>query len=211
MERKWLCVLSGGQDSTTALYWARRHLGHFGYALTFEYGQSHAEEVTAARLIAQQAGADGEVVRVPVLSDSSLNSKSEERYLGLPDTFLPGRNLLFLVLAAQRAFKLGVHHVVTGVCQTDFSGYPDCRRSFVDSLQQTLALAMEWPVQIHTPLMHLTKAQTVQLAVELDCMDAIAGTITCYRGYGCGKCEACKLRARGFKEAGIEDPSFQKR
>jgi 7-cyano-7-deazaguanine synthase len=127
---------------------------------------------------------------------------------GLPNTFVPGRNLIFLTYAAALAYRNRIGNLVTGVAQTDYSGYPDCRQETIEALQQAIQLGMESDVQIHTPLMHLSKKQTVELARDLGALDAMALTHTCYNGVRppCGECPACVLRAKGFAEAGIEDP-----
>jgi 7-cyano-7-deazaguanine synthase len=134
---------------------------------------------------------------------------------GLPTSFVPGRNLLFLSVAAAYAVKNGIKDVVTGVCHTDYSGYPDCRKVFVDAMRETVNLAMPssaGPIHIHTPLMHLNKRATVLLAAELgdDCWRALGLTVTCYEGLrpGCGECPSCKLRVDGFKRAGLKDPAL---
>ena len=127
---------------------------------------------------------------------------------GLPNTFVPGRNLIFLTYAAAHAYRNRIGNIVTGVAQTDYSGYPDCRQETIDALQRAIQLGMESDVQIHTPLMHLSKKQTVELARDLGALDAMALTHTCYNGERppCGECPACVLRAKGFAEAGVEDP-----
>ena len=127
---------------------------------------------------------------------------------GLPATFVPGRNLIFLTYAAAFCWPREIRHIVTGVAQTDYSGYPDCRRETIDALAVALRLGMEMEFEIHTPLMSRTKAQTVLLAQELGCLEALALTHTCYEGMRppCGRCDACRLRAKGFTEAGLADP-----
>ncbi len=234
---KAIVLLSGGQDSTTALYWA---LQNFDYveAVSFDYGQRHGAELSAAMKIFDLVLDEGRIDRhwrldIPALfelNDSALvrhragpegasdvaasgGYGDREAAGGLPTSFVPGRNLLMLSLAAARAVKSGIHSIVTGVCQTDYSGYPDCRREFIDSLERTLGLAMPsscGPFRILTPLMHLTKAETVRLARRLPgCWKALALTVTCYEGKrpGCGACPACELRAKGFAEAGEVDPA----
>ena len=126
----------------------------------------------------------------------------------LPNTFVPGRNIIFLTFAAAYAWQRDIGHIVTGVAQTDYSGYPDCRAGTLRSLQQTLRLGLESDVTLHTPLMNLSKRETVLLAREVGGLDAMALTHTCYNGQvpPCGSCEACILRAKGFAEAAIEDP-----
>lgn len=213
-------VLSGGQDSATCLYWAKRMFEDL-FPITFNYNQRHKSEIAAAQEIAERAVGRWELVTIEGMTPSALAPDQHggrvevsptHGYLGLPSTFTPARNALFLVHAAMHAYRHGAHHIVTGVCQTDYSGYPDCRRVFVDALQQALVLGMEWPLQIHTPLMWLTKAQTVNLAAEMgeEAWEALSRTITCYHGTvgGCGECPACKIRALGFQGAGYEDPAI---
>ena len=129
----------------------------------------------------------------------------------LPNTFVPGRNLVFLTFAAAYAYQRDIAHLVTGVAQTDYSGYPDCRTETISALQQALRLGMETEVNIHTPLMHLSKKATVELARDLGALPAMALTHTCYNGARppCGTCAACELRAKGFAEAHIADPLLE--
>jgi 7-cyano-7-deazaguanine synthase len=126
----------------------------------------------------------------------------------VPNAFVPGRNIVFLTFAAAYAWQRNIQHLVAGVAQTDYSGYPDCRRETIEALESTLRLGMESNVLIHTPLMDLSKKQTVLLARDLGALEAMALTHTCYNGAcpPCGECPACRLRARGFDEAGIKDP-----
>lgn len=209
--RRALVVLSGGQDSTTCLYWAKRRFAEV-CALTFDYGQKHALEVEMAERIARKAGATwarmdahfiGELGRNS-LTDTSLKMDEEQPEGGVPNTFVPGRNLFFLSIAAVYARERGIGHLVTGVSQTDFSGYPDCRDAFIKSLGVTLNLAMDEQFCIHTPLMWLDKAQTWALADELGILDLVRHeTLTCYNGVpgdGCGHCPACKLRREGLEK-----------
>lgn len=225
---KAVVLLSGGQDSTTSLFWARMAFDEVVAASVF-YGQRHVSELEAAREIAKLAGVPHAEIALGSLGDlggSALVDMSKElagqggladREMpqGLPTSFVPGRNLLFLAMAGALAIKHSAKDIVTGVCQTDYSGYPDCRREFVDSMEQTLALAMPssaGPFRVHTPLMYLTKAETVRLARRLPgCWDALACSVTCYQGLrpGCGDCPACVLRARGFAEAGEADPAHK--
>ena len=218
MVHKAVVLLSGGQDSTTALYWARSHLGEDVHAVSFRYGQRHETELEAATDIANIAEVSSfRVITVPDLSwQSALTNEdvpvtTDGGYLGLPSTYTPGRNIVFFSMAAALAANLGANHIVAGVCQTDFSGYPDCRRPFINAMQYALALGTDWPLIIHTPLMYLTKAETVVLANELGaCWQALAYSVTCYYGQrpGCGNCPACVLRRKGFDEAGYEDPAL---
>ena len=208
-----LVVLSGGQDSTTCMYWALKHFSRV-VALTFHYGQKHALEVDLARQLAAEAGVEWHCMELPFLShlssgcsltDSSLAVEQECPQTGhYPSTFVPGRNLFFVSIAAVFARDKGIHDIVTGVSQTDYSGYPDCRDAFVKSLGVTLNLAIDEQFRVHTPLMWLNKAQTWQLADELGVADIIrTRTLTCYNGIpgdGCGQCPACRLRKKGYDE-----------
>lgn len=215
---KALVVLSGGQDSTTCLFWAIDQCGIDNVeTLTFDYGQRHRIELDCAKEIATFAGVPNVVLPIDTfaaLGGDSLTAPDIEvanevlEGSGLPNTFVPGRNLIFLTFAAAYAYQRGISHLVTGVAQTDYSGYPDCRETTMESLQTALRNGMESEVQIHTPLMRLTKGETVLLADSLGALPAMAMTHTCYNGERppCGRCPACELRARGFAEAGLEDP-----
>jgi 7-cyano-7-deazaguanine synthase len=216
MSSEAVVVLSGGQDSTTCLWWAIDRFGRANVrALTFDYGQRHRIELDCAASVAENAGVSHEVLPIDTfaalggnaLTDESL-SVSDETAGGLPVTFVPGRNLVFLTFAAAWAWPRGIEHIVTGVAQTDYSGYPDCRQETLDALAHTLRLGMERDFSIHAPLMDLTKKETVELARDLDAIGALALTHTCYEGQRppCGRCQACQLRAKGFAQAGIEDP-----
>jgi 7-cyano-7-deazaguanine synthase len=216
---KALVVLSGGQDSTTCLYWAKQRF-EVVESLTFDYGQRHRIEIDCARAVADFAGVGNTLLPLNTLSalggnsltDTTMNiSANDTRSTGLPNSFVPGRNILFLTCAAAYAWQKDIGHLVTGVAQTDYSGYPDCRRATVESLQHTLRLAMESTIEIHTPLMDLSKKETVLLAQSLGALEAMSLTHTCYHGVRppCGRCPACELRAKGFAEAGIADPLVQ--
>jgi 7-cyano-7-deazaguanine synthase len=209
-------VLSGGQDSTTCLWWAIERFGRANVeCLTFDYGQRHRIELECAARVAEHAGVAATVLPIDTFralggnaltdDDIGVDSASGNK---LPATFVPGRNLVFLTYAAAWAWPRDIADIVTGVAQTDYSGYPDCRRETIDSLENTLLLGMERPFNIHTPLMQLSKAETVLLARDLGALDAMALTHTCYEGKRppCGQCQACVLRAKGFAEAGVEDP-----
>ena len=213
-----LVLLSGGQDSTTCLYWAIDRFGRDNVStVAFDYGQRHRIELECAAAIAEGAGVAHRCLPIDTfsalggdaLTDAGVEVASDvDASTGLPNTFVPGRNLVFLTYAAALAWQLGIRHLVTGVAQTDYSGYPDCREETLVALQQALRLGMESDVQIHAPLMHLSKKQTVELAQDIGGLDAMALTHTCYNGERppCGECPACVLRAKGFAEAGIEDP-----
>lgn len=210
-----VCLTSGGQDSTTCLYWAK---GRFQpvLAIAFDYGQRHRVELEAAKRICEMAQVPLKILRLNSLRQlggTALIGKDGPIHEdggrdGLPNTFVPGRNLLFLTVAAAYAYQHHIAHLVIGACQTDYSGYPDCREITMQAMQQALTLGLDSPVHIHTPLMHLTKAQTVTLARDLGALDAMAYSHTCYEGRfpPCGVCPACRLRARGFAEAGLADP-----
>lgn len=206
---KVLVVFSGGQDSTTCLYWAKAHFKEV-YALAFIYGQKHVLEVELAEKIAKKAGVHFDKMDVSFigslgknsLTDTSLEMDQEKPADSFPNTFVPGRNMFFLSIAAVYARERGIFHLVTGVSQTDFSGYPDCRDSFIKSLNVTLNLAMDEQFVIHTPLMWLDKCQTWALSDELGVLDLVRHeTLTCYNGIagdGCGHCPSCKLRKHGL-------------
>ena len=205
-----LVCLSGGQDSTTCLYWALKNFDHVE-AVCFSYGQKHALEVEVARRIAGKAGVEFSLLDLSLLgqmthnalTDASVVMDKEKPADALPNTFVPGRNMLFLTLAAVKAYEKGIRNLVTGVSQTDFSGYPDCRDTFIRSLNVSLNLAMESQFVIHTPLMWLDKEQEWELADEMGVFDMVRNeTLTCYNGVmadGCGECPACKLRRAGLE------------
>ena len=207
-----LVVLSGGQDSTTCMYWAKQRFERVE-ALTFSYGQKHSLEVAQAKELACAAGVEWHSMHLPFiaslstgcsLTDSSLPIEEEKPADTPPTTFVPGRNLFFLSIAAVFARERGIHDLVTGVGQTDFSGYPDCRDSFIKSLNVTLNLAIDEPFRIHTPLMWLDKAETWEMADRMGVLNIIRyKTLTCYNGIigdGCGHCPACELRRKGWEE-----------
>jgi 7-cyano-7-deazaguanine synthase len=207
-------LLSGGQDSTTCLYWAKQQFDDVA-AFIFDYGQRHRIEIGAAIRIAEFADVSYRVISLQFPQDCSALLNSDAIGMqdeGLPNTFVPGRNLQFLLTAAMYAYSRSIFNLVTGVCQTDYSGYPDCRADTLISLQTTLNLGMfasGGKFTIHAPLMKRTKAETVLMARTLPgCWEALASTHTCYEGKKppCGICPACKLRAKGFAEAGEIDP-----
>ncbi|RAP27398.1 7-cyano-7-deazaguanine synthase QueC [Candidatus Marinamargulisbacteria bacterium SCGC AG-343-D04] len=211
---KVLVLLSGGQDSTTCLAQACHDFPGEVMAVGFDYGQRHRIELTQAQRISDIAKVPFEVISLPFISsltDNSLTRKDmpiEHKEGELPSTFVDGRNLFFLSVAAVRAKQKGVRILYTGVCQTDYSGYPDCRDDFVKSLQQSLNLAMDYEFDIRTPLMFLTKAETVRMMETLGKLEWLKESHTCYEGKrpACGRCPACLLRLKGFLEVGIKDP-----
>ena len=212
---KSLVLLSGGQDSTTSLFWAINK-GFTKEALIIDYGQRHRIEIESAVKIAKDVNVNYEIISTDLfkqIGDSALigqgNISESHRVGNLPASFVPGRNILFLTIAGAVAFKKGIKNLVTGVCQTDYSGYPDCRDNTIRSINLTLNLGMDYPLQIYTPMMWLSKKEEVDLAKTFPgCLEALAWSHTCYEGVfpPCGKCPACVLREKGFKEAGIEDP-----
>ena len=229
MTTKALVVLSGGQDSTTCLFWARQRFDEI-HAVTFDYGQKHARELDAALIVAKRAGvASHEIVKVgPILAGRSpLTNPAEEleRYESFEQmdrvigdrvelTFVPMRNALFIVLAANRAACLGINDLVTGVCQQDNANYPDCRQVFIDATRGMIDEALglcggDAGFLIHAPLMNLSKAQSIALAKTLPgCMEALAYSHTSYAGDypPLDQNHASVLRAQGFLEAGEPDP-----
>lgn len=224
---KALVVLSGGQDSTTCLAWARNRFDEV-HALTINYGQRHAIEIAGAKMIGILGQLDShEILTLPAgilegtspLTDPNQPvpqyTSQDEVPDGVAKTFVPLRNQFFLTLAANRAFVLGCTHLVTGVCQTDYSGYPDCRQEFVDSLAETINKGTftgeDWllgELTIHTPLMNLTKAESVDLAIAEGAYGMLAYSHTAYDGSypPAGTDAASLLRAKGFEEADIPDP-----
>ena len=212
-----LVLFSGGQDSTTCLYWALREFERVE-AIGFRYGQKHVIELEQAAKIAEKAGVPFTVLDVTgLLAFSSLTEHEKDSNAphelapDLPASFVPGRNALFLTTAASFAYTRGIHDLVGGMCQTDYSGYPDCRRDFIDATEKSLSLALEAPTRIHTPLMDLTKAETWKLANDLGCLEIVREmSHTDYNGdrterheWGYGKLDnpASILRAKGYEEA----------
>ncbi len=207
-----LVIFSGGQDSTTCLMKAIAERGKENvHTVTFNYGQRHALEVELAAAIAKEQGvASHKVITVDWYRDITSNALMDtttpiarDEGAPFPNTFVEGRNALFLLTAAIYAKSKGILDLMIGVSDADFSGYPDCREAFVRSMNETLNLAMDCTFVIHAPLQHLTKAQEWALADELGCLDYIrTRTLTCYEGIpgdGCGQCPACQLRAAGLQ------------
>lgn len=219
-------ALSGGQDSTTCLYWAKQKFGGEIHAVSFDYGQRHRVELQLASKVARAAGARHSVLDVRAFAqlgaasltnefisntgdaEAARNRVADEK--GLPQSFVPGRNIVFLSLVAAYAVQRGITDIVTGVCEADDAGYPDCRADFVDAIEYAIRLGMATPnLFIHTPLMQRTKAETWELADELGVLDVIVNdTNTCYEGdrsqlhpwgTGCGVCPACMTRREGYE------------
>lgn len=221
---KAVVLLSGGLDSTTTLAIAKDE-GYEIYALTFRYGQRHGIEVQAAREIAQKMGTSKHVVvdiDLRLFGGSALTSDSpvpksrtpREMSEGIPITYVPARNTIFLSFALAWAEILGAWDIFLGVNALDYSGYPDCRPEYIEAFQRMASLATKagvegrGAVRIHVPLISLSKAQIIRRGVDLGVDYAL--TVSCYdplsSGEACGKCDSCQLRRKGFKEAGVEDP-----
>lgn len=216
-----LVILSGGQDSTTCLYIAKEQFNNVE-AIFFDYNQKHIIEKEAAKKIANMAGVPLTILTLGDVfgGDSPLTTKADvDQLKELPDhsssiapvenTFVPGRNMLFLTLAASFAYGKGITHLFTGVSQEDYGGYPDCEFAFISSCQETLRAAMKKEFCIHTPLIHMSKKDSIYLAMKLKgCMEAMAYTHTSYDGNypPTGRDHATLLRARGFEQAGVPDP-----
>ncbi|PIC64654.1 7-cyano-7-deazaguanine synthase QueC [Sporosarcina sp. P13] len=204
---KAVVVFSGGQDSTTCLFWAIKNFREVA-TVTFDYGQRHLAEIQCAEQIAKELGVSFKVLDMKLINQLTSNALTRDNIQvkevegQLPSTFVPGRNHLFLSFAAVYAEAIGAKHIITGVSETDFSGYPDCRDNFIKSLNVTLNLAMDERFVIHTPLMWLDKSEVWELADELDVLDFVQErTLTCYNGIpstGCTECPACKLRNAGL-------------
>lgn len=209
---KAVVVFSGGQDSTTCLVDALATFDEV-HAITFDYGQRHKLEIEVAQKLAIKLGVKAhKVMDVGLLNQLAASSLTRDdievshelQANGLPNSFVPGRNILFLTLAGIYAYQVGAKSIITGVCETDFSGYPDCRDEFVKALNHALVLGMEKNVEIKTPLMWLNKAETWAMADHLNALTLIKEeTLTCYNGIigdGCGTCPSCQLRHAGLDQ-----------
>ena len=220
-----LVLFSGGQDSTVCLAWALERFSRVE-TIGFDYGQRHAIELSVRARLREKMSAlnsgwaarlgDDHMIKLDALaaiSDTTLTRQTtiEIADSGLPTTFVPGRNLMFFCFAGALAYRRGARHLVAGMCETDYSGYPDCRDDTIKAMQVALTLGLDKRVAIHTPLMWIDKAETFALAVEIG-GDAFLDLLieeshSCYLGdrtrrhdwgYGCGTCPACQLRAQGF-------------
>ena len=224
---KALVLFSGGQDSTVCLAWALERFQHVE-TIGFDYGQRHIvelsvrprirERVATLRPAWKQRLGDDHLISLSALgqmSDTALTREAEIGFSanGLPTTFVPGRNLIFLCFAGALAYRRGAGHLVAGMCETDYSGYPDCREATIKTTAQALRLGMDFPLEIHTPLMRIDKAGTFAMARDIAgqaLLDlVIEDSHSCYLGdrvnrhawgFGCGSCPACELRARGYRE-----------
>lgn len=219
--KKAIVLLSGGLDSSTALYLAKSRGFEELYAITFEYGQKHDKELQCARNIAQVAGVkEHKVVRLLLnqwsgcaLTDPDLEVEDGNiKRNDIPSTYVPARNMVFLSVAASWADALDITDIFIGVSEVDYSGYVDCREEFIRSMEDTINLGTilgavkNQRISIHAPFMFMTKAEEIKLGVRLGVDYSL--TWTCYRGSHrpCGTCDSCLLRAKAFEEAGIEDP-----
>lgn len=210
--KRAVVVFSGGQDSTTCLIQALTTYDEV-HCITFDYGQRHRFEIEVAQKLSHSLGATAhKTLDVTLLNELAVSSLTrdnipvpnyhESEASGLPTTFVPGRNILFLTLAAIYAYQVQAEAVITGVCETDFSGYPDCRDEFVKALNHAVSLGLAKDIRFETPLMWLDKAQTWALADYYGHLETVrAQTLTCYNGIqgdGCGQCAACHLRSKGL-------------
>lgn len=215
--KRALVVFSGGQDSTTCLGWAKSRFDYVE-SITFDYGQKHRVEIAQAAKIAKALHVKNTLLSLDAFSqlndsaliDSSLDISSSHRtHTNLPSSFVPNRNAIFFTLAHAFAQKQGIEHIIIGVNQTDYSGYPDCREPFVKALELALNLGSEANITFHFPLMHLTKAETFKMSEEESVLELVINeSHTCYNGdhthkhtwgYGCGECPACLLRKIGWE------------
>jgi 7-cyano-7-deazaguanine synthase len=215
-----LVLTSGGQDSTICLYWTIKNFKKV-HAVSFNYGQKHQKEIESAEKICKELKINLKIIDISFLKEITISNlfegsgdvnKLHPLNKNVPSSFVPYRNALFLTLASCWASTIGAGHLVIGVCETDYSGYADCRDIFIKSMQVSLDLATDFKMNkivIHTPLMWLTKSEEFKLAEDLGCLETIINdTTTCYNGVeklndfgrGCGRCSACRLRKKGFKE-----------
>jgi len=216
--KKALVIFSGGQDSTTCLGWALHRFDEVE-AISFEYGQRHEIELDSAKKIAKKLGVKHTILKLSVFKELGNSALLEEdldvgsshsQKPNLPASFVPNRNAMFFTVAHAFAQKIGASFLVTGISQEDYSGYPDCREEFIKPLQKALNLGSDSDIEFLYPLIHLTKAQTFQLAKDEGVLDTVINeSHTCYNadhttfhpwGYGCGECPACKLRKKGWEE-----------
>ena len=220
MKKKAVVLLSGGLDSATSLYWAKKRSYQL-FPIVFHYGQRHKKEISAARRLAESVGADLKIINIEFawkgssLLDKSLPlpvaSSAEAVGVNIPSTYVPGRNLIFLAYACSYAEAIGASYVLIGSNSVDFSGYPDCRPRFYGLLNSLVRIGTKAgvegsPIKILTPLIHFSKANIVRLGTRLKVPYQL--TWSCYAGgrKPCRKCDSCLLRAKGFAEAGIVDP-----
>jgi len=210
MENKTVVVVfSGGQDSTTCLLSALKQYKTV-HCITFDYNQRHRQEISVAKRLCHKLNVKHHhIMAVPQLKQLTKNALTcheldIESNADIPNTFVPGRNILFLTLASIYAYQVGAEILITGVCETDFSNYPDCRSNFIQAHAHALSEGLGYPITIATPLMQLTKAQVWAMADQLGHLKLIQEeTLTCYEGIvgsGCGECPACRLRQQGLEQ-----------
>ncbi len=219
---KAVVLLSGGLDSSTVLYLAKRD-GMEVHALSFDYGQLHARELESAKKIAQKCGVASHQIVSLKLSDWGGSALTDRNIpvkdgnvdnTGIPDTYVPARNMVFLSVAASMAEAIGARHIYIGVSEVDYSGYVDCRQVFIDAMQKAINLGTVMgaergeTIELHAPFVNMTKADEIRLGLELG-VD-YSDTWSCYRGglHPCGTCDSCLLRARAFAEVGVKDPAL---
>ena len=210
-KKSTIVVFSGGQDSTTCLFWAKERYEEV-IAVSFDYGQKHISELECARSLCKKYNVEHHILDLGLLNQLAPNSLTrvdievDKKQEGdnLPNSFVDGRNLLFLTFVAIFAKQRNINSIITGVSQSDFSGYPDCRDVFIKSLNVTLNLSMDYEFIIHTPLMWIDKKETWKLADDLNVLEIIKNeTLTCYNGIigdGCKDCPACELRSKGYED-----------
>ncbi|MDD3224481.1 MAG: 7-cyano-7-deazaguanine synthase QueC [Clostridium sp.] len=218
--KKAVVLLSGGLDSTTALFLAKSK-GYEVYALSFNYGQRHKKEIECARNAAKNAGAADFILVTTnmnawggsALTDKNIDvPESDLKTDEIPVTYVPARNMIFLSYAASYAEAIGAQDIFIGVSEVDYSGYVDCRHEFIDAMENAINLGTVCAVEagkkikIHAPFLHMTKAGEIKLGMKLGVN--YSKTWTCYKGdeLACGVCDSCKLRLKAFKEAGFRDP-----
>jgi len=212
MSNKAVLVFSGGQDSTTCLIQALEKYDSVD-CITFNYGQRHSEEIEVAKKATAHFNvASHKIIDVNLLNELAISSLTRDDIAvshelmdnGLPNSFVPGRNILFMTLASIYAYQVGAKTVITGVCETDFSGYPDCRDEFIKSINQSCNLGMDKEFTFETPLMWLNKAETWALADYYNQLEFVKEhSLTCYNGVigsGCGDCPSCDLRSKGLAQ-----------
>ncbi|AGK98059.1 7-cyano-7-deazaguanine synthase QueC [Clostridium pasteurianum] len=218
--KKAVVLLSGGLDSTTALYLAKSQ-GFEVYAISFNYGQRHKKEIESAKKVAEKADIKEHIIvntnmnawGGSALTDSNIQvPDGDENRADIPVTYVPARNMIFLSYAASYAEAVGAQDIFIGVSQVDYSGYVDCRKEFIDAMENAInkgtvcAVEDNKPIKIHAPFMNMTKAEEIKLGMKLGVDYSL--TWTCYNGYenACGNCDSCLLRIKAFEEAGYKDP-----
>lgn len=222
-----LVLFSGGQDSTTTLFWALQEYKGSAVALTINYGQRHRKELEASYTICKMNKIARYDLHVPGVLHAGLSpiidhDREVERYLnveslpgGLEKTFVPGRNIFFITIAANLAYVQGINNIIIGVSQEDYGGYPDCRNEFLRHMENALRTGLDKPkLTIRAPLIFKSKKETVEFARQFgeNCWEALSYSHTCYNGLcpPCGECHACLLRKKGFQLAGFEDPLIER-